>query len=105
MNIHEIGRYGRYTFEDGETATGWLYGELPEGVLLAMDPDGNDIRLFRKRWTSWGSVEGPSATFSAPKDAADQVWELNQSIGPKFDSAFQRLDFKPFQRFHAKSTK
>src|SRR5438128_1739367 len=33
MNIHEIGRYGRYTFEDGETATDWLYGELPDEVL------------------------------------------------------------------------
>src|SRR5262249_39074144 len=34
-----------------------------------------------------------------------QVWELNRSIGPKFDSVFQRLDFKPFQRFRAKSSK
>jgi hypothetical protein len=105
MHIGQLGQHGQHTFEDGERATGWLYGELPEGLLLSMDRDGHDVRLFKKRWTSWQGVDGPEASFSVPKDTAGRLWELARSIGPKFESAFRRLDFKPFQQFQVKSGK
>jgi hypothetical protein len=48
MDIQRAGSYSRYQFEDGKTIVGWNFGELPEGLLISMDPDGNDVRLSGK---------------------------------------------------------
>jgi hypothetical protein len=103
MDIPRAGLYGRYQFEDGKIIVGWNFGELPEGLLISMDPDGNDVRLFKKRYTAWSSIEGPIASFSVSEDTVKRLRELEGSSGPAFKSAFRRLDLKPFQRFQDKS--
>ena len=103
MDIPRAGLYGRYQFEDGKIIVGWNFGELPEGLLISMDPDGNDVRLFKKRYTAWSSIEGPIASFSVSEDTVKRLKELEGSSGPAFKSAFRRLDLKPFQRFQDKS--
>jgi hypothetical protein len=105
MNIGELGKRVSYTFEDGETVEGWLYGELPQGILVAIDREGNDIRLIRKRWTRSTTSGTPEAAFSLPENTSDELRELARSIGPRFESSFERLDFKPFQRFRARSAR
>ena len=42
------------TFEDGETVEGWLYGELPQGHLISLDPVGKEIRFIPKIWQGMG---------------------------------------------------
>ena len=37
MSLDNIGNAVTIRFEDGETVKGWLYGEVPQGVLIALD--------------------------------------------------------------------
>ena len=97
MDIEYVGRPETIRFEDGEIVEGWIYGELPEGLLISLDPEGHEVRLFAKNWTSRSGREAPEAKFSLPKAAGKQLRSVEEFIGPKMADAYGKLNFRTIQ--------
>jgi hypothetical protein len=87
------------SFEDGERVTGWLYGELNQDLLIALDRAGKDIRFFTKPWSSAGRRDAPYGTF-APENFEEltrELRELDENVREEFHQSINHLDFRLLQ--------
>jgi hypothetical protein len=100
VDLRNVGVKVGVGFWDGGSVEGWLWGETAQGLLIAMDRAGTDIRLFTQRWMSIGYNHDDLAEFSRPdrKEIADRMDELNRAIAPPLGRAMAGLDFAPLQR-------
>ena len=54
-NVGDVGKRVSASLSDGGKIEGWLYGEIPQGILIAEDTEGSRLRLLQKgSWTSMG---------------------------------------------------
>jgi hypothetical protein len=103
MFFNWIGYPVSVTFEDGETVKGWVYGELPQGYLISLDPDGKEIRLITREWRVAESWDAPPANFAPPEEAREKLDAANDLVGPRMGDALRRLNFTVLQNAIARA--
>jgi hypothetical protein len=97
VNINKIGKPISFTTVDGETVEGWLYGVLPRGFPISLDPGGKEIRLIPEDWRGCRALDGPPATFSPPKDAEEKLRDADHFIRPIVEYALKDMNLRPIQ--------
>src|SRR5215468_2773275 len=90
MDINYVGRAVTLHFKDGTTVEGWYYGQLPLGLLISMDQEGHDVRLFTQEWSGRQFKSTPGAKFSVSDEARKQMKALDDSIRAQTETALQR---------------
>jgi hypothetical protein len=107
VSAAEIGKRVVITFEDNEEFEGWIYGELPQGILISLDQEGNNIRMIPKSWRSKNYPDTPRAAFSPPnsKEIKNKIYEINNGIQERFRHALRNINYYPFQRFAERALK
>ena len=99
MNIGDVGRRVSVVLSDDSKIEGWLYGEIPQGTLIAEDAQGSRIRLVQ--WKNMAYPDAPRASFAPtnPQQIEEQINNLDEKLRPRMEIALKKLDLRPLQRF------
>jgi hypothetical protein len=101
VSNHGVGVYVTVSLKDGQVLKGWLRGELPNGVLLAVDPDGKDIRLIEDYSGMSYDWREKRATFAIPdgENLDNKLRKLDDGLRGPLERSFSRIDYRALKRF------
>jgi hypothetical protein len=95
MTIQERGVRVTLSVKDGPDIEGWLWGETPQGLLVAVDKAGKDIRLIRCRAfdsTTYHREDKADFAVQNAEDIADKINDLDEKLDESLRSALANVD-------------
>ncbi|SJM94626.1 hypothetical protein [Crenothrix polyspora] len=103
MNNHLTNRgvWVRINRYKGETVEGWLIGEIPQGLLIALDKDLKDLRLVSEYYSISYNHENKLSTLSIENatEVRDELQAISEAISVPMKNAISRTKFDKLHQF------
>jgi hypothetical protein len=101
IRLAERGAWVTVSGKATEPISGWLIGEIPQGLLLAIDENMNDVRLVRDYTSiSYSPERGLSKLqYGNSKEIEDQLNSADGALQGPMRKAISRLRFHELHQF------
>lgn len=86
--------------------SGWLMGEIPQGLLVALDEKLTDVRLVSKYKSIHYNYEKahPDLYYKNAEELRARLREVNSAMSPQLERAFSRLRYDRLHAFSYRSS-
>ena len=92
--------------DKGSTVNGWFIGEIPQGLLIALDEDLTDIRLIQKDCSIGYNHEKrlSKLSFENARQLSEELQTTNDAISDYMRNAISKIKFDRLHQFGFRST-
>jgi hypothetical protein len=108
IELYNRGKWVTISGKGERKISGWLMGEIPQGLLVALDEKLEDIRLV-STGCSYGIIYNNQKThpvlyYENAKGLQTRLEELNSILSPQLERVFSRLKYDRLHSFSHKSS-